>query len=39
MFGQLTSGLEAAWNKLRGVGLQLFLFFVSHCFLGVLTLK
>ncbi|RWW26026.1 hypothetical protein GW17_00009613 [Ensete ventricosum] len=23
MFGQLTTGLETAWNKLRGVGLQI----------------
>lgn len=24
MFGQLTSGLEAAWNKLKGEGLNIF---------------
>ena len=29
MFGQLTSGLEAAWTKLKGEGF-LFLFFGFH---------
>jgi signal recognition particle subunit SRP54 len=28
MFGQLTTGLESAWNKLRGVGACLCFFFV-----------
>jgi hypothetical protein len=28
MFGQLTTGLESAWNKLRGVGAWLFFFFI-----------
>ena len=27
MFGQLTSGLESAWNKLKGEGFFFFLFF------------
>jgi hypothetical protein len=27
MFGQLTTGLESAWNKLRGVGACLCFFF------------
>lgn len=32
MFGQLTSGLEAAWNKLKGEGFFFFLLFhVSPC--------
>lgn len=30
MFGQLTSGLEAAWNKLKGEGL--FFIFIFHLF-------
>ena len=28
MFGQLTTGLESAWNKLRGVGARLYFFFI-----------
>jgi hypothetical protein len=29
MFGQLTSGLESAWNKLKGEGLSLHVYFVN----------
>lgn len=37
MFGQLTSGLESAWNKLKGEGFSLISCFpdlVGQCLLG-----
>lgn len=37
MFGQLTSGLESAWNKLKGEGLFFFMFFWFDFFVSFLN--